>query len=324
MDTNVYIKKVKNKLTETTNKIRLRRYYTEKLSEGKTYIATIVDKIVFRSFITLICFLFININTKSILFSLLITFQLFILYNILAYKINQKRLNKRIEKINHVVVGEKILKDLLNKSPYDFEEYIKEILEKCGFQSIESVNRKDIDLIGTLGNQKTGIKLYQYNSDYKVSINNIRDFFLELRELDISEGIVITTSTFSKDINNFLPKLKNYAAIRLFNLEAIIKLMKKADMYPSESEIKRIILSEIIEGRPKLKNYKDTVLSKNKTLKYFVISFILMMFSRITPYKSYYKIVSYILVFIGVISIIGIVIEFFANRATAQEDNNIL
>ena len=324
MDTNVYMKKVKNKLIEISNKIRLKRYYTERSSDGKTYIATIVDKIVFRTFITLGCFFFILFNTKSILFSSLISLQMFILYNILAYKINQKRLNKRTERINHTVVSKKILKDLLNKSPYDFEEYIKEVIEKCGFKNIKSINKKDVDLIGILGDQKIGIKLYQYNSDYKVSINNIRDFFLELRELEISEGIVITTSTFSKDIDSFLPKLKNYANIRLFDLEAIVKLMKKADMYPSEPEIKRIILSEIAENRPKLKNYKETILSKNKTLKYFVIGIMLLVFSRITPYKSYYKIVSYVLMSIGVISIIGIAIEFFTNRLIAQEDNNIL
>lgn len=324
MDYKEFLKNIKNKLSEFRKTLRLRIYYTEKQNEGKTYIAALIDKVIVRVLIIFILFFAIYIKTNSALFSVLITVQLYMLYHFLAYRINKNKMKKKIEKTNKVVVEEKILKDLINKSPYDFINFIKELLQKCGLKDIKILNRKDIDIIATLSKQKVGIKCFQYNTDYKVGINNIRDFFLELRHLKIKEGIIITTSAFSKDIDSFLPKIANYVSIKLFDLEDITRLMQKAELYPSESEIKRIVLSEISENRPKLANYKETVLSKNKILKYFLIGTILQVFSRITPYKMYYKIASYLLIFIGIVTLIGFVINLSAKRKVVQEDNNIL
>jgi len=315
------LKIVNSKLSEIRKKMKLKKYYVEKLDEGKTYIATIIDKIIFRVIIVLIVFFMLLVNSNSTLFSILITSQLYMIYHFIAYKINKNRMKKRINKINKIVVEEKIFKDLINKPPYEFISYIEEILRKCGFKNIQLLNSKDIDMIASIARRKVGIKCYQYNTDYKVSINNIRDFFLELRRLKIEEGIIITTSTFSKDIDSFLPKLSNYVDIKLFDIVDITKLMKKAELYPSEGEIKRIILSEISESRPRLVNYKETVLSKNKILKYFLIGAILNLFSRITLYQTYYKVASYILISIGIITLIGNVLT---SRNEVQEDKNIL
>src|SRR5690554_2080577 len=114
MNKETFKNNLRKKLINTINKIRLKRYYIEKSKSGKTYMAVILDKVIFRLFIfAAIIFLFYFIS-NSFVFSLLISLQIFALYNLIAYKISKIRMRNRISSVNHDVVFSKTLKELLN------------------------------------------------------------------------------------------------------------------------------------------------------------------------------------------------------------------
>ncbi len=296
--------KVLKKSLKTVNGLRLRRYYSESSGTGKTYMAIVFDKIIFRM-IVLIGFIFVfYFISESFLFSIIISLQVFILYNFLLYKINKSRMQKKMSSVNQQVVLKKVLRELLNQTPHDFLDYIVDVLEKYGFDSITRVDGKDLDVIGTISERKIGIKCLQYDNDYKVGADIIRDFFISLRKHELTEGAIITTSSFTQEANNLLIKLKKYAHIQLVDIEGLLEIMKKVDLYPSENEIKRIILNEISDSRMHFKSYKDVVLSKGKIIKYILLGITMIIFGRFTPYSTYYNIIAVIIFSMAIVSLV--------------------
>ncbi|WP_352418453.1 restriction endonuclease [Proteiniborus sp.] len=311
---------LKKKFVNAFNSMRLRRYYNEKSRNGKTYIAIILDKIFFSIFVFVSFIFFFFFISESFLFSILISVQAFLLYNLVAYKISKSRMRKKTALVNQQVFLKKTLRDMLNQTPHDFLEYVINILENYGFTSIVKVDKKDIDIIGTIWDKKIGIKCIQYDSDYKVGVDIVRDFFVGLRKLELSEGVIITTSSFTQEANNLIVRLKKYVQIQLIDIEEFIEVMKKANLYPTETEIKKLILNEISDSRMDFKSYKEIVLSKGKIIKYIFLGIIMLIFGKFTPYTTYYNVAAIIIFLIAVVSMIILIINMFKINEEKQED----
>jgi len=315
--------KIKKKAITIINSIRLKRYYVESLGEGKTYNAIVLDKIIFRVII-LIGLIFITlIFSESFIFSVIFSVQVFILYNLIMYKINKGKLQKKMSLVNQQVVLRKTIRELLNYSPHDFLDYITDILKKYGFDSITRVDKRDLDIIGTISGRKIGIKCLQYDNDYKVGVDVLRDFFVGLKNLKLSEGVIITTSSFTQEAKNLQIKLKKYAHIQLIDPEGLIEIIKVAGLYPSESDIKKIILNEISDSKLHFKSYRDVVLSRSKIIKYIFLGISMIVFGKFTPYTSYYNLVALFIFFIAIVSMVLLLINLFKVNEEKQE-NRIL
>lgn len=318
------IKIVKGNVLKQSKKLingfRLRRYYSENSRTGKTYMAIILDKLILRVIAFIGFILIFYFISESILFSIIISIQIFILYNFILYKINKSRMQRKMDIVNQQVVLKKTHKELLNQTPQDFLDYIINVLEKYGFDSITRVNGKELDLIGIISDRKIGIKCLQYDNDYKVGVDIIRDFYVGLRNHELSEGAIITTSSFSLDAENLLAKLKKYAHIQLVDIEGLLEIMKKADLYPSEKEIKKIMLDEVSDNRLNFKRYKDVVLSRGKIIKYILLGISLIIFGRFTPYSTYYNIVAIIIFFMAVASLIVLIVSLFKVNEEKHEN----
>lgn len=311
---------LKKKITSCINSMRLRRYYNEKSGNGKTYIAIVLDKMIFRIivfFASIFLFYFIS---ESLMFSIIIAIQVFALFNLVMYKINKSKLRKKMAIVNQQVVLKKTLRDMLNQSPHDFSDYMVNILKKYGFSNIEKIDRRDVDMIGSISDRKVGIKCLQYDNDYKVEADIIRDFFIGLRKLELTEGVIITTSTFTQEAKSLLVKLKKHALIQLIDIENLVEVLKKADLYPSEIEIKKTILNEISDNKMHFKSYKNIILSKGKIIKYILLGILMIIFGKFTPYTTYYNIVAIAIFSLALISIAILITNLFKVNEEKQED----
>ncbi|MFA5524012.1 MAG: restriction endonuclease [Tissierellales bacterium] len=319
---NIYL--IKNKLAKKIlvvfNNLRLKRYYNEKLGKGKIYIAIILDKLLFRLIVLIAFVLFFYFISESFSFSIVISLQFFALYVLIMHKINKDRFKKRTALVNQQVVLKKTFKELLNQAPDDFLDYIVDILNKYGFNKVIKVDGRDLDMIGSIADRKIGIKCLQYDKDYKVGSDLVRDFFVGLRKNQLNEGVIITTSTFTQEANNLLVKLKKYAFIQLVDIVGLLEIMKKANLYPSDIEIRKIVLNEISDSRMNFKNYKEVVLSKGKIVKYILLGIVMILFGRYTPYTTYYYVIAAIIFIMAIVSLILLLIDLFQVNEEKHEN----
>ncbi|KNF09955.1 mrr restriction system domain-containing protein [Gottschalkia purinilytica] len=302
------------------NNLKIKKFYTEKTGNGKSYIASSMDKALLSFLIWIFIFVYIYYKSNSFFLSTIISTQFIILYIILIRKINKRKLEKNIENIDKSIILNKVYKDIIDYSPDEFVNYIKDVLEKCTLKDTQILNKKDIDLIGILNEKKLGIKCYQHNKEHNVSVSNVRSFFLELRELNIDEGIIITTSDFSDEAVEFSNKVKEHKKIKLINLNNFLNIMKKANMYPSKKQINEMILEEISDNKKRIKDYGKNVISQSNMKKCFILGIVLLAFSKITPFAKYYRIVAYVLIFLGLVSLIKSIIIKIQDKSMENID----
>jgi len=320
---NSFLKKAKKNLSDINNKRKLKKYYIEKTKNGKTYIAIVLDKIFIKVIVALAFFLYFFFETQDFIFAAIISVQFFLLYSLISYKIRKRKLESSIEDIHRELARGKIYEDLINETSLDFSERVKSTLEKCNIEDIKLLNQKHLDMTGYINGEIIGIKYFQYNEDHKVTVNSIREFFLTLKNIGIKNGVIITTSSFVEDAKSFLPKLKNHISIHLVNLDGFISIMRKAGTYPTDKELEGLILEKISDNRRKLVEYRNTVLSKGKATKYIVLSIIIFFWGKITPYKFYYSIASYLLLILGLISMGKYLLSLMKQNEDESDDTFI-
>ncbi|WP_425446941.1 restriction endonuclease [Dethiothermospora halolimnae] len=316
-----YLDKIKQLLKRISKNRKLKRYYYEKFIDGKTITAVFADSIVSKILVLVLGYGYVYIKTKDWVFSLLIAIQFLILYSLVFYKIKKVKLNKCKTRVNNKIAKKIVLKDLQNKTPDEFINSIKETFEKLDFINLRNEYSRNIDFIGNFRNRDVAIKCFQYSSDYKVSINDIREFFLELKEKEISEGIIVTISSFDEDVKDFLPKLQKHIKIHTIDIDKFVGIMKKAETAPSLKDIEQVIINKISERRRKVIEYRNKVLAKGKAIKYLLIGFLIYLYSGLTPYNSYYKIISYILFTLGVVAIINYIMGLLKPEEEEKADS---
>lgn len=82
----------------------------------------------------------------------------------------------------------------------EFEEYIKELYIKLGYNANTTSNSHDFgaDIIATRDNEKICIQAKRYNKNRNVGISAVQEVIGSLNYYKANKGIVITTSNFTK------------------------------------------------------------------------------------------------------------------------------
>ena len=300
--------------------MKIKKYYSEQINNGKSYIGSIMDKFILGTLISVLILVYLYVKTQSVLASTVVAVLFTIMYSVFLYRINKKKTNKGIKSINQKLVKEEVYKTLVDQDLEEYLEYIQKVLENYKINKIKILNDRQISMIGQLNGELIGIKCYQYSEDHKVDVSNVREFFLKLKSQNIRKGIVITTSSFSEDVKVFFDKLDKYVDIKLVDIEKIINLISETELYPKKSEIEKIILQEINDNKTKARNESKKIVSKDNTKKCIMFGITLILFSRITPYTRYYITVAYILILLGLVPIIKSTVNFILLKDDEEND----
>lgn len=301
------------KAKELMDKIRIKRYYTIRINNGMGYLAKLIDKFIFRLFISLGLLIYLYTKIKKIDISLFIAIISIGVYSIITYKIDKKKTNDSIKDINRQLIVEKVYSKLVSKSTDDYVDYIKDILGNYQVKEMKKIIRKDLDLVGRVNNEKVGIKCYQYSEDHKVDKNDMKNFFIEIRDKDIKKGIIITTSSFFEDAKTFFDNMENIE-VDFITIEDIIEKIKDTDLYPKQEDIKHMIIKELDDNRLKVRNEGKKIISKDNTKSCIIAGLVIMLFSKITNYTLYYKISGILLITLGLVPIIKALVHLILNE----------
>lgn len=301
-----------------SNTFRIKRYYSIKTNNGRGYLASIADKIILRIIMFVSLFIYLYIKTKMIIVAMIIPITVTIIYSIFAHKINSKKLNENIKMINKELIIKKIYTNLMNKSTDSYIDYIKEIMLYYGIKDMIKTIRRDLDIIGLSGKEKIGIKCYQYSEDHKVDRNDIKNFFIEIRDKNINKGIIITTSSFSEQAQEFFKNIETID-IKFLVIEDIIDIIRETSLYPKNKDIEKMILKELDDNRLKVKNESMKIVSKSNTKSCIVAGIVIILFSKFAIFKLYYKIFGIILIGLGMVPIIKLSMNLILSGKTEDK-----
>lgn len=288
---------------EMKDRFRIKRYYKIKANNGMGFIASILDKLIFRLIVFLVLFIYLKSTIKSTSISIFLISITIVVYTLLAYKVNNRRLKESIKNINKNLIIEKVYRKLMNKSTDSYVEYIKEILLNLNVKDMRNTISKDLDIIGIRNGEKIGIKCYQYSEEHNVDENDIKNFFIEIRDNDIEKGIIITTSSFSDEAKTFFENIE-YVNVIFLTIEDIIEIIKETSLYPTEKAIEEMILRKLDKRRVKVRDEGKKIISKDNTKSCIIAGIVIILFSKITVFSIYYKIFGCLLIILGLVPLV--------------------
>lgn len=286
----------------------LNSYYTEKMKDGKSMKASFLDWI----FITIIAVLFFLItifnSTKDILWAIILTTVLMLIYlfGLITWK-NRTRI-KKIGIINENIGKEEILKGIEKRGRDDFLLYIKDLLEKY-YKTIFFEYDSHIDFIGEINGEIYGVKCIKSSLENKVNLKDIKNYIIDMKSKNIDEGIIVTNSHFTEEVK----EQTNYL---LIDFDQIKNMLKEINQFPTIEEIEDIVITKYKSEKGTLEG-KLGLPMKDKIYKFILLGIVLYIVSSFVSYSLYYRIMAFILITIGIaIGIYNIVIYLKTKEET--------
>lgn len=259
----------------------LKNYYSKEMRKGKTYRASIVDRILFTVIIYILLILILYIKSNNFLLSFYMSSITLYFTGVCISKLYNRIKDKKIDKIKEELKKEKLFKQINNLKFNEFKTYIKDVFEKYYNTKVE-YERFPIDLICEIEGEKYSIKCFKLEEEERVYLRDIDLFLKEIINTEEDEGIVVTDSFFTEEV-------KEVTNIITYDLDKIVDMVKETDLYDSDIEIEDYIVESFLESRNEVKKQMKT-LNKNKIIKLYIVSIIFYIFSRFVVYKTYYKI----------------------------------
>lgn len=321
MDINFILNKTKKYVSKRARKHKLKSFYVGQIKEGKTLVARELD----RLFLSLIVFI-------GVLFFLIIQFRNFyismIISSIIAISIyigvrikNIKEIEKAKELVKKNVAEDMVYNELVNKSPEDFIDYFINVFNELNFENVLKSNSKDYNIELHKDNQILGVKILQYTQGYDVNGEIVREFFMDLRRNNFNEGIILTTTDFTDEVNDLINKINKHMKIHLINMKDIMDILRQTSKYPKDKDIEIYILNKIKKERKNISQYSNSIFAPAKWKKYFLSGLALWIFGQFTDFYIYYLLISIILFSLGLVSLIKKIIMSINNYKKEDEKN---
>lgn len=303
----------KKYLKDLKRRKNIKNYYIKEMKGGKTYGAVLLDSIFLKALMIIWLFIYIVLKTRKFLLSLVITLGLFSIALYVNYYFKTNRYNKKVIEINKDIVKKKIIREISYFTNYEFIQYIKELLEK--HYNISFTNyEKDIDLIGKKEGEVWAVKCFKTSQEERIVKKDMEDFKNKVSETGIEREIIVTNSYFADVL-----KEEYEEETELIDFDSLISIIKEIGDYPSNKEIEEIIISRYEENKRRISKEKEPVFSKTKIFRYLFLSFCLLILSNMTVYKSYYIVMAFISLALGMISIFYEFFYKFISEETEEE-----
>lgn len=88
-----------------------------------------------------------------------------------------------------------------NHTPYEFEEFVRELFEEKGYTAEHTKKSSDygLDVIAENETEKVGIQVKRYKESSKIGSPTVRDTLGSIHKIDADRSILITTSYFTSN-----------------------------------------------------------------------------------------------------------------------------
>ncbi len=271
----------------------LNNYYTSKIKRGKSLYAAMLDWLLLTLAVSLFVYIVSYNLFRSLGISSFLSASSASLCLALLYWSNRRRKNKKIVEINDEIAHKWIVNEISKYDNRDFLLWIKEMLE-IYYNTTFHLHAKFIDLIGEIDGEIYAVKCFKCPEDVKITLKDLENFMMEVKELNIKEALIITTSYFSEEVKEKL------SSIVLMDFEQLKKVMKEIGQYPTKADIEDQIISDYNFKKDNMKKVLKNR-SKERIFKFFMLGIVLYTYSLFVPYKTYYRVIAFIAIGVGTV-----------------------
>lgn len=263
----------------------LKNYYSKELRKGKTYRASILDRILLYGILFIILGLLLTIKSNRLLLSIFMSGIALYFIIIINSAVLSSSKNKKIKHIKEKLKKQKITREISNLNKEDFIQYIQKLLEEYYNTKVErALGPLDLKLIKD--GDSFGIKCIKYTMDDRISTREVELFMNDLNSLDLDDGIMITSTYFSDGI-------MDDSKIILMDFDHIVQMLKDLNQYPKDEDIEDYIVDRFTDNRNEIKNQVKEF-DKRKIIQLYGLCAVFYLLSYFISFPLYYKIMAVI------------------------------
>ncbi len=276
---------------------KLKKYYTESKQDKRGNVAKVLDYIGIRIIIFFVITLLILVQYDNIYLSILAALVGTTGFHIVSILLRNKKAQKVIYNKRKYFASQKVYKEIMSKGILEFEEYIKIVLNKSAINIKKTlqINERNILMFSTFKNTDVLIICKKYNQDISVLLKEMEEFSEIMRRENYSNGIIITTSDFTKESQVYLEKNFIAQKITLIDKEKLLKIIENVGLFPTIKEIDEYTVDKIEKKEKRLIAYRALFLAQSKTKSYIFLALLLLIWTRYTVFPVYYFSISILL-----------------------------
>ena len=259
---------------------KLHRYYMKKLYGGRSFVARLIDFIIFRGFLLLTLFVVLLYLSRSTLVALLVSILLTVAVSLSLSLIKRKRADRFMKKDMQRIKQKCLLENL---TLMDLVEYSKYIVRMFKLKN-ESLNG---DWFIAQNNEAY---FYVFHNHPK-STCGVTEVLNAYRQLNGKSKIVIVSlSEFDDEAKMLCRNLQ--CDIELISGKKVLSIADKLDMLPDEETAKEKAEHEMNDAIITMNKVKKNAFSRTKVKGYVFCGIAIMFWPLITGFKFYYPVIA--------------------------------
>lgn len=296
---------------------KVRKTYVKEALGNRNYLSYRTDLMLLKILVSFVVFIATYFIYFDLILSLLLASLVFFVFT-LVNKINVDKKNERgknmlMKKVKEEYFSSKI--EEINQN--DFEMLIKLFFNNEGYNNIFKKGRS-LYLAEKEG-YITCIKIFKLYEGIEVEKLDIRSLLTFMRNSNIRNGFLVTTSSLSEDAAKLIEKFKDRFEITVIDIEGMYSLADKYNMLPDESfYYKRLNEEKVVTKN----DFKKNVLNIRKIYLYIAASIFFYMSSVWMPENQLVIYISYFFIVLTIINILYFsVTKYNMNKQNSEVKN---
>jgi len=291
------LEKFKSSCQKWKRNIKRNNYYrNSKISFlGRTMNLLLAELILF-----IIGYLWFIQKTKIPMLSLFLSLTINALMTIAYVLRSRKFFLKKRTKTRRQVARDFLAEHIKQLEPDEFKWQITRVLLKLN--GIENIEDKGNFLVTDFQGKRVAIGYYNDKFGEEVSPRELADFLNQAKTEGFPAAMFVATGQYS-DSCRALAEKKSTTKVHLLNMDDLLDIMEKSDMFPDEKTVDALIDKEIDSKKRKLHCLRKEILTPKRIRTYLGYSILFFVLSRIFQYmRTYYAAVSIVFLLLAALS----------------------
>jgi hypothetical protein len=290
----------------------LKKLYIEETLKRRKYIGYRLDIALLKSILTIIIFVIVYYYSKNIIFSLIVGFQIFLLFTLL----NKVKISRKLKLGKYKLLQRIKLNKFKNKIFYsdynDIESFIMLYLNQYRYKNIKKTRKYSYSAIKD--SESTNIYIMKFFEDAIVEKADIRNLLTVMLNRKANRNLLFILNDLSEEASELLEKYNDKLKIQTICLNEIYKFADESLLLSETYE------SNDIEGLERNANRNTKDLFKNvfvnKKLIIYIIAAIMFYAIHKTIFPNQLGIyISYYFIVLACINAIYRVYKYFTKVA---------
>ncbi|SHJ14763.1 Restriction endonuclease [Geosporobacter subterraneus DSM 17957] len=301
--TKYFMKQLKTHIHQKKTSKRLKKYYVERKTDGRSSFGKVLDYIGSRIIVFFASLLLLLIIIKHLLTASLLSILLTSLFHTIDIQVRNKKTEKIINQKRKYLASQRVYREIMGKSMEEIYTYLEQVFEDIGFRKTEKgcIDDKEIYFLYQYGDIHLPVFFKMNPYDENTQLKEIENYSEKLKKMDFIKGMIIATTDFTKECYDFAER-NNHPKLILVEKEKLLKMIDKAGLFPTDKEMDEYVVDRIEKRERKIAVYRETLLSKSKTRRYAILGLFLLFWAQFTPYSGYYNFMAMLLFSLAILT----------------------